>query len=167
MQTLSTFIMGVNCAFEEHTGCCDDRCRQRDQNEPLCPSYWPWWPVRSDTDKPFASVIHADMSVYNWRFRHLSVSCVIWPFFSVIRGEITCNTLRCRCITDDADTLPCVVPSDSFILVIHRGEATWNTFCTPCASHHSKSTPSRPYHTLETQKDGSAVESTSYNNGWP
>ena len=89
------------------------------------------------------------------------------PFFSVIRGEITCNTLRCRCITDDPDTLPCVVPSDYFLLVIHRGEVTWNTFCTPCASHYSKSTPSRPYHTLETKKGGSAVESTSYNNGWP
>ena len=53
------------------------------------------------------------------------------------------------------------------LLVNHRKEVTCNTGCTPCTSHYSKSTPSRPYHTLETQKGGSAVEGTTYNHGRP
>ena len=36
-----------------------------------------------------------------------------------------------------------------------------NTSCTSRASHYSKSTPSQPLHTLETQKWGSTVKSTS------
>ena len=71
------------------------------------------------------------------------------------------SILLCRCITDDPDTYLCLVSSDSFILVIFQGEVTCNTFCISRASHYSKSTPSQPYHTLETQKEGSTVDSTS------
>ena len=41
LNCISTFIMGVNCTFVEHTGCCYDRFRQRDQKGFLCSPYWP------------------------------------------------------------------------------------------------------------------------------
>ena len=73
------------------------------------------------------------------------------------------HTLIClhTTTTDDPDPYPCLVCHLTHLSWLSTNEeVNCNTFCTLRASHYSKSTPSQPYHTPDTQKGVDTVEST-------